>query len=68
MSPCRGMAGLLGAGLGFGLGLLRETLLRGLHVLHFREHDVGGALQLVRRFFQLRGALREAGLIVHILN
>ena len=65
MSPCRGMAGPLGAGLGFGLGLLRETLLRGLHVLHFGKHDVGGALELKRDLFQLRGALRKAGLIVH---
>ena len=65
MSPCRGMAGPLGARLGFGLGLLRETLLRGLHVLHFGKHDIGGVLELKRNLFQLRGALRKAGLIVH---
>ena len=59
------MAGPLGAGLGFGLRLLRETLLRGLHVLHFGKHDIGGVLELKRNLFQLRGALREAGLIVH---
>jgi hypothetical protein len=68
MSPCRGMAGPLGAGLGFGLRLLRETLLRGLHVLHFGKHDIGGVLELKRNIFQLRGALREAGLIVHIFE
>ena len=64
-------AGLLflGAGLGFGLGLLRKTLLRGLHVLHFGEHDVGGVLELKRNVFQLRGALRKTGLLVfHILG
>ena len=62
------MAGPLGAGLGFGLRLLRETLLRGLHVLHFGKHDIGGVLELKRDFFQLRGALRKAGLIVHIFE
>ena len=56
---------MLGAGLGFGLGLLRETLLRGFHVLHFGEHDVGRVLELKGGIFQLRGALRKAGLIVH---
>ena len=60
---------MLGAGLFVvGLGLLRETLLRGFHVLHFGEHDVGGALELVRCLFQLRGALRKAGLVVRILE
>ena len=57
---------VLGAGLGFGLGLLRETLLRGLHVLHFGKHDVGGVLELKGDFFQLLGAFRKAGLIFHI--
>ena len=64
------MAGL-GAGLfvvGLGLRLLRKTLLRGLHVLHFGKHDIGGVLELKRYLFQLRGALREAGLIVHIFE
>ena len=64
MSPCRGMAGS-GAGLLFGLGLLRETLLRGLHVLHFGKHDVGGVLELKGDVFQLLGTLCKAGLIVH---
>ena len=60
-------AGLLflGAGLGFGLRLLRETLLRGLHVLHFGKHDFGGVPELKRNLFQLLGAFRKAGLIVH---
>ena len=66
MSPCRGMAGPLGAGLGFGLGFLCETLLRGLHVLHFGEHEFGGILELKRNLFQSLGAFRKAGLIVHI--
>ena len=63
-------AGLLflGAGLGFGLGLLRETLLRGFHVLHFGKHDVGGVLELKGDVFQLLGALRETGLSVHSLD
>ena len=63
-------AGLLflGAGLGFGLGLLRKTLLRGLHVLHFGKHDVGGVLELKGDVLQLLGALRKAGLIVHIFE
>ena len=66
--PCQTPAGLfvLGAGLGFGLGLLRETLLRGLHVLHFGKHDVCGVLELKRNFFQLLGAFRKAGLVFHI--
>ncbi len=51
-----------------GLGLLRKTRLRGLHVLHLGEHDVGGVLELKGDVFQLRGALREAGLIVHIFD
>ena len=55
----------LGAGLGFGRGLLRKTRLCGLHVLHFGKHDIGGVLELKRNLFQLRGALRKAGLIVH---
>ena len=37
-------------------------------MLHFGKHDVGGALELERRLFQLRGALRKAGLIVHIFE
>ena len=64
-------AGLLflGAGLGFGLGLLRKTLLRGLHVLHFGEHDVGGVLELKGGILQLLGALRKTGLLVfHIFE
>ena len=66
--PDPGGAFLLGAGLGFGRGLLREARLCGLHVLHFGKHDVGGVLELVRRLFQSRGALRKLGLIVHNLN
>ena len=71
--PCLTPAGLfgLGAGLflsGFGRGLLRVALLRGLHVLHFGEHDIGGVLELKRNLFQLRGALRKTGLIVHIFE
>ena len=50
------------------LSNVRETRLHGLHVLHFGEHDVGGALELVRCLFQLRGALRKAGLVVRILE
>ena len=59
-------AGLLflGAGLGFGLGLLRKTLLRGLHVLHFGKHDVGGVLELKGDVLQLLGELRKTGLLV----
>ena len=68
MSPRRGMAGPSGTGLGFGLGLLRKTLLRGLHVLHLGKHDVGGVLELKGDVFQLRGALRKAGLVVHSLH
>ena len=63
-----GVAGL-GAGLGFALGLLRKTLLRGLHVLHFREHDFGGVLELKGGVLQLLGALRKTGLLVfHIFG
>ena len=58
---------VLGAGLGFGLGLLRETLLGGFHVLHFGKHDVCGVLELKRDFLQLLGAFRKAGLVFHIL-
>ena len=62
------MAGL-GAGLGFALGLLRKTLLRGLHVLHFGEHDFGGVLELKGGVLQLLRALRKTGLLVfHILG
>ena len=64
--PDPGGLSFLGAGLRFGLRLLRKALLRGLHVLHFREHDVGGVLQLKRCLLQLLGAFREAGLIFHI--
>ena len=66
--PCQTPAGLLflGAGLRFGLRLLRETLLRGFHVLHFGKHDVGGVLELKRDFFQSLGAFRKAGLVFHI--
>ena len=67
MSPA-GVAGL-GAGLGFALGLLRKTLLRGLHVLHFGEHDFGGILELKGGVLQLLGALRKTGLLVfHIIG
>ena len=69
--PCQTPAGrfCLGAGLGFGLRLLRETLLRGLHVLHFGKHDVGGVLELKGDVFQLRGALRETRLLIfHIIG
>ena len=59
---------VLCAGLGFGLGLLRETLLRGLHVLHFGKHDIGGVLELKRDFFQSLGAFRKAGLVFHIFE
>ena len=62
-------AGLLFLGAGFfvglGLRLLRETLLRGLHVLHFGKHDVSGVLELKRNLFQSLGAFHEAGLIFH---
>ncbi len=58
----------LGAGLLFGLGLLRKTLLRGLHVLHFGKHDFGGVLELKGDVLQLLGALRETGLSVHSLH
>jgi hypothetical protein len=61
-------AGFRFLGAGFGLGLLRKTLLRGLHVLHFGKHDVRGALELVRRLFQSRGAPRKARLCVHIFE
>ena len=54
----------LGAGFGFGLGLLRKTLLSGLHVLHFGEHDFGGVLELKGDVLQLLGALRKTGLLV----
>jgi hypothetical protein len=62
-------AGLLflGAGLGFGLGLLRKTLLRGLHVLHFGKHDVGGVLELKGDVLQQLGAFRKARLVFHIV-
>jgi len=66
--PCQTPAGLFLLGAGLGFGLLRETLLCGLHVLHFREHDFGGVLELKRSLFQLLGALRKAGLIVHSLD
>ena len=61
-------AGRFVLGAGFfvvGLGLLRKTLLRGLHVLHFGKHDVGSVLELKRSLFQLLGALRKAGLVFH---
>ena len=54
---------VLGAGffvVGLGLRLLCETLLRGLHVLHFGKHDVGGVLELKGGVLQLLGALRKA--------
>ena len=68
--PCQTPAGLLflGAGLRFGLRLLRKTLLCGLHVLHFGKHDFGGVLELKRNLFQLLGAFRKAGLVFHIFE
>ncbi len=64
-------AGLLhlGAGARFGSArfhFLREARLRGLHVLHFGEHGIGGTAEPMRRFFQERGALRKAWLVVHV--